>query len=119
MGHEHRRGVGLGEDTRDVTAQLGPQRRVQRAERLVEEHDARADGQGPGERHPLLLAAGELMGVATSQAAEPDELEQLLGPGAVPSGDAEADVAHHRQVGEQGAFLGDVADASVLGPHRP
>ena len=52
--------------------------RVERGERLVEEHDLGFDGERPRQRHPLLLAAGELVGIATRQLGEPDELEQVV-----------------------------------------
>ena len=50
-------------------AQLGADLRVQRAERLVEQQHARLDGQRARQRHPLALAAGELVGVALGVAA--------------------------------------------------
>ena len=41
---------------------------VERRERLVEQDDLGLDGQRPGQGHPLLLAAGELVGVAAGPA---------------------------------------------------
>ena len=43
-------------------AQLGAHLGVERAERLVEQQHARLDGERARERHPLALAAGELVG---------------------------------------------------------
>ena len=53
------------------SAHLGAQHRVQVRERLVEQQQARLDDQGAGERHPLLLAAGELRGPPRLEAGEP------------------------------------------------
>ena len=49
---------------------------VEGAERLVEQQDGRVEHQGTGERHPLLLAAGELAGPPLAVALE---LHQLQG----------------------------------------
>ena len=38
------------------------------------------DAEGPGERDPLLLAAGELGGIVVGAIAQADPVEQLLGP---------------------------------------
>ena len=76
------------------------------------------DGQRPGERDALLLAARELMGVAPGQLAQPDQVQQLAHPVALVAAQPEADVAAHREVGEQRALLGDVAHAAVLGGYR-
>ena len=61
----------------DVGADAGPQVRVERGERLVEQHHGRLDGQRPGQRHPLLLAAGQLVRVALAEAGQADRLQQL------------------------------------------
>ena len=54
-------------------AQLG----VEVAERLVEEQDLRPDDDGARQRHPLLLAAGELVRLLALVASQPDQLEHL------------------------------------------
>ncbi len=46
-------------------AELQTSDRVERAERLVHKHDLRPGRQGPGEAHPLLLAAGQFRGPAS------------------------------------------------------
>src|SRR5262249_29431810 len=53
---------------------------IQRAERLVEEQYARLAHEGPGERDPLLLPAGELPRLALSEPPQADEVENLLDP---------------------------------------
>ena len=59
-----------------VLADLG----VERAEGLVEQQHLRLDRQRPGQRHPLALAAGELVGVALGQPVELDQAQQLVHP---------------------------------------
>ena len=44
----------------ELPAQVDPDPGVQGRQGLVQEQQAGAGGQGPGQRHPLLLAAGEL-----------------------------------------------------------
>jgi hypothetical protein len=58
-------------------AQVLADLRVERAERLVEEQDARLDGERAGERDALALAARELRGIAVGEARQPDQVEQL------------------------------------------
>ena len=111
--------MGLGQDAGHVAPEPGPQRRVQGAEGLVEKDDTRSDDQRPGQGDALLLASRELMGVATAEPSEPDELDELLRFGPLRPRDTEPDVAHDRQMGEQRTLLGYVPDAPVLGPHRP
>ena len=53
---------------------------VQRAGRLVGEHDLGLADQRPGDRHPLLLAAGELRGAVAGAVAEADRGQRLARP---------------------------------------
>jgi hypothetical protein len=55
---------------------------VQRAEGLVHEQQLRPGGQRPGDRHPLLHAAGELAGTQRGELGEADQREQLRRAGA-------------------------------------
>ena len=55
-------------------------RRVERAERLVEQQHLGLHRQRAGQRHALALAAGELRGVAVGEALQVHELEQLVHP---------------------------------------
>ena len=64
-------------DLAQPAAELAPDLGVERAERLVEEEDARLDGERAGERHALALAAGELARIALLEAGELDEVEKL------------------------------------------
>jgi DtxR family Mn-dependent transcriptional regulator len=58
---------------------VAPDQRVERAERLVEEHDLGVHGERPGETDPLLLAAGQLIRVVVCMAVEADQCEHLAG----------------------------------------
>ena len=75
---EHRRHVHLLVQAAQPVAQLGAHAGVERAERLVEQEDARLRGERARESHPLPLAARELRRIAVGEARELDELEQLV-----------------------------------------
>ncbi len=60
----------------DLGAELG----VEVGERLVQQQDLRLDHQGAGERHPLLLAAGELARHARAQLVQAHQAQRLLHP---------------------------------------
>ena len=59
VGDQQRRGVCPAQDVAELAGQVLAQRRVEGAERLVEQQQPRLDGQGPGEGDALPLAAGE------------------------------------------------------------
>ena len=95
------------------------------AEGLVHEKDGRVTAERPGHPDALLLAAGQLVGIAPHVRAgvEPHELEQLghpgLGASLVPAEQPRhgGHVVRHLQVGEQPGVLDHVADAPAQ-PHR-
>jgi hypothetical protein len=114
--------VELLEDAHDLFRRA----RVEVAGRLVGEDDGRIGDQGAGDRHPLLLAPGELRGVMVLAAGEADPREGFArAAGAL--GGAQAQVAvEHRQLDvldgpgarQQVEALEDEADLRVadLGP---
>ena len=53
---------------------------VERAEGLVHEQQGRIEGEGPGDRHPLLHAARELPGVVVGEVGSSTRLEHLALP---------------------------------------
>ena len=116
VGDEDGRGPGPAQHVVHLAAHAGAQAGVERGERLVEQDDLGIGGQGAGERHALLLAARELVGIAPVQSRQSDHLEQLEDPlapvGAAPQ--PEGDVATDGEVREQRALLGHIADATVL-----
>ena len=73
------------------------------------------------ERHALLLAAGQLVRPALGHlGVQRDELEQLADARRpiAPARQGEADVAGDRQMREERAVLGHVADVSLVGRHE-
>ena len=68
----------------DHIEHLGRHRGIEGAGRLVEEHHPRPHRQGPGDRHPLLLAAGERGGPGRGEGRQADAVEQRRRPGPAP-----------------------------------
>ncbi len=94
---------------------------VERARRLVEQHQRRVHGERARDRDALLLAAGELAGIRVALVGEADACEQALGvgDGLVPRDAAHAhrrldDVVEHRQVRPEVEALEDEADLDAL-----
>ena len=100
VGDQHRGRAGGPQRVGDREAGLLAQGGVQGGERLVEQHQRGLGRQGAGERHALLLAAGELVRRAVGQlGAQAHQGEQLADPAAVPAlatRQAEADVGGDR-----------------------
>ena len=63
----------------DHVEHLGDELRVERARHLVEEEEPRLHGQRAHDRHPLLLAARQPVGVLAPLVGEPEPLEQPIG----------------------------------------
>ena len=84
VGDEDDRLAQLGLQAQELVLQALAVDRVDRAERLVHEHQRRVGGERAGDADALALAAGELRRVARrgSRAVEADELEQLVDAGA-------------------------------------
>ncbi len=87
---------------------LVDQFRVERRGGLVEQHDLGLHGQRPGDRHALLLAAGEARGIGLGLVRQADLVEQLLAqrPGrlavhALQLSGRQRHVFHAVEVGEQ------------------
>jgi hypothetical protein len=94
---------------------------VQRRQRLVHQHDARFENDGPGERHPLALAARELIDVPLAVATELDQLKGTLdAAGDIAAADAaqlerKGDVGSHIHVRKQGIVLEHHAHVALVG----
>ena len=108
----------------DLLTQLQPDLGVQRGQRLVEEQDPGLDGQRPGQRHPLLLAAGQLVRVLLALGGQADHVEQAGGP-PLPLGGAEpahpqpeAHVVQRRHVWEKAVALEHHAHVPLGRGHR-
>jgi hypothetical protein len=77
MGDEqHGRAERLAQRGQDV-AHLGAGDLVERGERLVHQQDRRPERQRPDQRHPLLHATRQLVGVGVEEPRQPDPIEQL------------------------------------------
>jgi hypothetical protein len=111
--HGHAGGGQVPHDVQDLVDHL----RVQGRGRLVEQQQLGLHGQGPGDRHPLLLAARQLGRELAGLVLDPDPGQQLAGPalGLLPGlaadlDRAQGDVVEHALVGEQVELLEDHAD---------
>ena len=95
---------------------------VQGGSGLVAEKDFRLGGQGPGDGHPLLLAAGELGGVGFQLVVQAHQLQELHAPlfgfGALDAGQlqGEADVFQAVPLHQQVEALEDHGDVPALLP---
>ena len=105
----------------DLQAHAHSQLGVEVGQRLVEQEHFGAHHHGAGERHPLLLAAGELVGSAIGQHGQVhrgqchvDALTEFVG-GQVPQLEAVGDVVAHAQVGEEGVGLEDHGHGAFVG----
>jgi len=119
-GDEDRGELLLREDLAHLFADPRPQTGVEVGEGLVEEKCPRLGDERPGQRHPLLLAAGELVRVALAEAAEADRLQRRIDLGPVgPAPERVADVGGDVHVREERVVLEDHADPALLRGHRP
>ncbi len=108
--------------TVDATQQVEDLRRrggVERAGGLIAQHDGRIVGQRPCDGHALLLAAGQLAGVAVGQISQTDQIEQIprtfltLGFRRVVEFQREGHVVQHGALLEQAEVLEDHADSGA------
>ena len=74
----HEREADLGLDPLELELHLAAQLEVERAERLVEQQHLGTVDDRAGQRDALLLAAGELRGLAVGEVAELDQLERVV-----------------------------------------
>src|SRR5579859_3257717 len=107
--------VELAEDLHD----LGRRGRVEVAGRLVGQDQSRVGGDGPGDRRPLLLASGHLVGKVVETIAQADRLEGGGGPLApfagsdTGIGERELDVGQRGGPGDQVEALKHETDLAV------
>ncbi|MNF84319.1 hypothetical protein D3C84_666730 [compost metagenome] len=105
----------------DLAAKVGAHQGIQRAEGFVQQQQAGGEGERPGQRHPLLLAAGDLARVLVGLGIEIHQRQPVIDP--LLDGiarqplilKAEGDVLGHRQVGEEGVGLKHYAKVPLLG----
>ena len=82
VGDEDRGHVDFGMQRAQPLPQFLAHLGVERAERLVEQQDARLDRQRPCQRNALALAAGQLARIAIGKPVELHQIQQFLDPGA-------------------------------------
>ena len=78
VGDQKRRHLQAPLDSFKAAPQLGADLHVQRAQGLVEQQHGGLIGQCARQGHPLLLAAGDLMGIPVAQAGQVHQIEQFL-----------------------------------------
>ena len=104
----------------DLELHLLAQLLVERAERLVHQHELRLEHQRARDRDALLLAAGELRRPAAAEAAELHHVQRALDPlrdlvaRHAAHRQREADVLGHRHVREQRVVLEHHADLALV-----
>jgi L-histidine N-alpha-methyltransferase len=110
-----RRGAG-GQQAADLALELAPHDRIERPERLIEEHEARRQEERARQAHALPLTPRQLAGKTVQEVqGQPPELAQLRGArrhlAGRPPGESrgELHVRAHRQVREETALLDDVS----------
>ena len=121
VGDEDEGDAELGLEQLELDLHLLAELAIERAERLVEQQHAGPIDERPGERHPLLLAAGQLARLAGREVAHLDHVERIadtvgdlrLGDAALPQpvGHVLGDV----HVREQGVALEHGVDVALVG----
>ena len=107
-------------DAADFGAHLKPQLGIEIGQRLVHQHDRRPDDDGAGNRHALLLSAGQLPWQLVDLAFEPDQrqglFDALVGLAAANTlhGQPEADIAPYTHVREQRIALEHHAETAFF-----
>ncbi len=123
VGDIHGRGLQPLVHQLQLGAHFHPQLGIEVGQRLVEQVDLGPPRQRPAHGHPLLLAAGELRGLAFEQVLDlqqPGHPRHLLvdgGLGHLADLQAEGDVLAHAHGRVQGVGLEDHGDVAVLGAH--
>ena len=107
----------------DDGTHLHPELGVQVGKRLIHQQHAWLNDKGPGQGHPLLLAAGQLAGLALCQMGNLYQLQGLVHLGLdllgrnLPGLEAVGYVFPDGQVGENGVVLEHHADVPLVGGH--
>ena len=123
MGDHHDRVAVRVDDLAQEREHAAPGAGVQRSGRLVGEHDLGPGDERPGDRDPLLLAAGELGGTVAQALVEPDprrDLAHLRAPGtAAVQAQRQADVLGDRERRHQVEGLEDEPDPLAPQDRQP
>ncbi len=120
VGDVQRRNVELLLQLADLVAHAATQVGIKITQRLIEQQYFRFEDQRPGQRHALLLAAGDLIHIAIVKALQVHHRQRLFDAGFDLSTrhaehlQAVADVLAQRHVREQGVRLEHHADITLL-----
>ena len=120
VGDEHGRDADLELEPSDLVAERLAHLRVERGQRLVEQEHLRRRGDGPGEGHPLLLAARHLVRVLVGVLLQPRHLDhpvddrRALGCGPLLDLEPEVDVLAGGHVREQAVVLEHHPELALL-----
>src|SRR6185503_1616449 len=118
VGNDDRGGTRLMQDGERLLAHFFPKSRVETRERLVHQKHARAGRDGAGERHALLLAAGEDMRIFVGIVGEADAIQRRmslgLGFAASKRSQPEGGIVEDREMGKEREVLEHQPDAPLL-----
>ncbi len=118
---DDRRELSLALESDEELPQLRAAVGIHRRQRLVQQEQCGVGAEGAGERHALLLSAGEPADAAVGEADEPDVVEAGAGAcAALAARDArgaerERDVLGHVEVRQKSRLLEDDRDATLVG----
>ena len=121
VGHEHERDTGLVLQTLEFDLHVLAELVIERRKRFVEKQHLGMRRQRPGQRHALLLAAGNLVCLPVTQLGHAHEVEHLVHCAAYLIGgfsqhfQTESDVLRHRHVRKQGVTLEDRVNGPFVG----
>ncbi len=113
MGHEHHGGTNLCPNLQQQLLHVQTGQCIERAKRLIHQQQARTVDQHPGNLHPLLHAAGELVRPALGKSFKAHQGEDVIGR---PAPFGLADAAHfqaERHVVAHGAPKGTACAAGT------
>ncbi len=105
VGDEYRRETMLAPDALEQPVHLHTRQRIESAERLVEQQNARPAHQGAGERDALSLAAGQDRGPVVRPIGKPDIGERCRRSLAPAFRARDADIAENAMPGKQPRVL--------------
>jgi hypothetical protein len=77
MGYEYDRDGKLLFNPQEFLTHLGPQQGIQGRKRFIQEEQAGAADQSPGQGHPLALASGKVPGQAIPEISEFKDFQKL------------------------------------------
>ena len=121
MGDDQRRNPRLLQHMQRIVAHLLAQPGIKAGKGLIEQQRRRAGGERTGQRHTLLLPAGELMRPSLATLAQAHTLQRLPHPGIALGArqplQAKAHILGHGEMGEKRVILKHKPHPPRLGQH--